>query len=143
MSEEQELLPQEILESLQNFESSLNECEKTLQPILSHSLTEISSTLNPLEQAKLNMSLAYTINSLYFMYLKTQGIDPKNHPVKKEIERVKMYIKKIKDISELKKLSSDPYPTTFKPIQQQKQQQQQQQQTNKKGKSKKNTKRKN
>ncbi|KAJ3438462.1 nuclear nucleic acid-binding protein c1d [Anaeramoeba flamelloides] len=137
MSEEQELLPQEILESLQNFESSLDECEKTLQPILKHSLTEISSTLNPLEQAKLNMSLAYTINSLYFMYLKTQGIDPKNHPVKKEIERVKMYIKKIKDISELKKLSSDPYPTDFKPIQQK------QQQTNKKGKSKKQNKRKN
>ncbi|KAJ3447580.1 sun-cor steroid hormone receptor co-repressor [Anaeramoeba flamelloides] len=103
MTQDLESLPKELLENLNNFDQSLTKCEKTLEQMLTNSLPEITENLEPLEQAKLNMSIAYTINSLYFMYLKTQGIDPKKHPVKKELERVKLYIKKIKDITELQK----------------------------------------
>jgi hypothetical protein len=37
------------------------------------------------------------------VYLKSQGIDPNEHPVKQELERVKLYVKKIKEITEKEK----------------------------------------
>ncbi|KAJ3425919.1 sun-cor steroid hormone receptor co-repressor [Anaeramoeba flamelloides] len=116
MSQDLESLPKELLDNINNFDQSLTKCENTLEQMLKHSLPEITENLEPLEQAKLNMSIAYTINSLYFMYLKTQGIDPKNHPVKKELERVKLYIKKIKDITELQKSGLSSQNSSSQPI---------------------------
>ena len=48
------------------------------------------------EQAKLNILLAYGLNSLFFMYLRTQGINPSDHAVKKELLRVQGYMEKLK-----------------------------------------------
>ena len=38
--------------------------------------------------------MAFTIESLYYILLKTQGIDPSNHNIKGELERIKPYIVK-------------------------------------------------
>uniref|UniRef100_A0A8C9FV45 Nuclear nucleic acid-binding protein C1D n=1 Tax=Pavo cristatus TaxID=9049 RepID=A0A8C9FV45_PAVCR len=43
--------------------------------------------LKPLEQAKLDLVSAYTLNSMFWVYLATQGINPKEHPVKQELGR--------------------------------------------------------
>ena len=40
--------------------------------------------------------LAYAINTLYFVYLRTIGVNTASHGVRKELDRVKSYITKIK-----------------------------------------------
>ncbi|KAF7249462.1 Nuclear nucleic acid-binding protein C1D [Varanus komodoensis] len=46
--------------------------------------------LDPLEQAKLDLVSVYTLNSMFWVYLATQGINPKEHPVKQEL-RAELY----------------------------------------------------
>ena len=48
----------------------------------------------------MNAALAYTVNSLFFMYLKTRGVETKDHAIKSEIDRVKKYFGKIKAAGE-------------------------------------------
>ena len=51
-------------------------------------------SLSKEEAGRANVALAFTIESLYYVLLKTQGIDPSNHRVKAELERIKPYIVK-------------------------------------------------
>ncbi|KAL5534035.1 hypothetical protein ACEPAG_495 [Sanghuangporus baumii] len=76
---------------------SLRELEEKLEPLFSKPLPDTLSSLDTLQQAKLQVLLPYLINDLIFIYLKTRGIDPKTHTVVSELERVKQYFEKIKD----------------------------------------------
>lgn len=48
------------------------------------------------ERAKLNLVLAYALNSLFYIFLRTQNVNPANHPVRKELQRVQAYMEKLK-----------------------------------------------
>ncbi|RZF36622.1 hypothetical protein LSTR_LSTR007325 [Laodelphax striatellus] len=45
---------------------------------------------------------SFTVTSLFWAYLKTQGVDPNEHPVKQELDRIKQYIAKSKVIHDRK-----------------------------------------
>eukprot|EP01112_Ceratiomyxa_fruticulosa_P004503 TRINITY_DN1503_c0_g1_i1.p1 TRINITY_DN1503_c0_g1~~TRINITY_DN1503_c0_g1_i1.p1 ORF type:complete len:211 (-),score=44.87 TRINITY_DN1503_c0_g1_i1:106-738(-) len=93
------IIPSDVQASLASFEKTLTSLENSLTPFFQETLKEQQSQLEPLDCAKLNVTMAYAINTLFYMYLKTQGIETEDHPVKSELERVRNYIKKIKDIS--------------------------------------------
>uniref|UniRef100_A0A8C0RZ49 Nuclear nucleic acid-binding protein C1D n=1 Tax=Canis lupus familiaris TaxID=9615 RepID=A0A8C0RZ49_CANLF len=59
--------------------------------------------LDPLEQAKVDLVSAYTLNSMFWVYLATQGVNPKEHPVKQELERIRVYMNRVKEITDKKK----------------------------------------
>lgn len=59
-----------------------------------------------MEFAKLNATLAYSINSLYHSYMSLNHISKDEHPILQEINRVRQYIGKIKIASE-KTISED------------------------------------
>lgn len=40
-----------------------------------------AKSTDPLEAAKLDLSLAYAINTMFWTYLRVQGIAPEDHPV--------------------------------------------------------------
>eukprot|EP01125_Pyxidicula_operculata_P021263 TRINITY_DN811_c0_g1_i1.p1 TRINITY_DN811_c0_g1~~TRINITY_DN811_c0_g1_i1.p1 ORF type:complete len:189 (+),score=43.94 TRINITY_DN811_c0_g1_i1:693-1259(+) len=92
-------VPQEVSECIASFDASITKLEDTLKPFFAVELKELMSRLTPFEGAKLNIAMAYTLCSLFYMYLKTQGISPADHPVMEELQRVKSYIQKIKSIS--------------------------------------------
>jgi hypothetical protein len=46
------------------------------------------SQLSAIESAKLDLGLAYSINSLFWVYLCAQGVSPRDHPVKTELVSV-------------------------------------------------------
>lgn len=62
--------------------------------------------LTPTENAKLNMAYSYTLNALYYMLLKTQGVSPEGHPVKKDLERVKRYMVKTQEAEKHKQAAN-------------------------------------
>ncbi|XP_062427396.1 nuclear nucleic acid-binding protein C1D isoform X5 [Rhea pennata] len=77
--------PTEIHDYLAAFEKSLVSLDEMLETMMSVSRSELLQKLEPLEQAKLDLVSAYALNSMFWVYLATQGINPKEHPVKQEL----------------------------------------------------------
>ncbi|XP_055396484.1 nuclear nucleic acid-binding protein C1D isoform X10 [Bubalus kerabau] len=77
--------PVEIHEYLSTFENSIGAVDEMLKTMMSVSRNELLQKLDPLEQAKVDLVSAYTLNSMFWVYLATQGVNPKEHPVKQEL----------------------------------------------------------
>ncbi|XP_067325764.1 nuclear nucleic acid-binding protein C1D [Anolis sagrei] len=95
--------PTEIQDYLLAFEKSVSSVDDMLKTMMSVSRSELLQKLDPLEQAKLDLVSAYTLNSMFWVYLATQGINPKEHPVKQELERIRTYMNRVKEIADKKK----------------------------------------
>ncbi|GAB1295833.1 Nuclear nucleic acid-binding protein C1D [Apodemus speciosus] len=95
--------PVEIHDSLTALESSLGAVDDMLKTMMSVSRNELLQKLDPLEQAKVDLVSAYTLNSMFWVYLATQGVNPKEHPVKQELERIRVYMNRVKEITDKKK----------------------------------------
>ncbi|XP_062375926.1 nuclear nucleic acid-binding protein C1D [Sardina pilchardus] len=93
--------PSEIEEYLTGFDTSLGSVDGVVQKLMTASRNE--QKLDPLEQAKLDLMSAYALNSLFWMYLVTQGINPKEHGIKQELERIRAHMNKVKEITDRKK----------------------------------------
>ncbi|KAL6487513.1 hypothetical protein MHYP_G00041390 [Metynnis hypsauchen] len=94
--------PTEIEEYLTGFESSVSSVHNVIQTLMSVSKGE-HLKLDSLDQAKLDLMSAYTLNSLFWMYLMTQGVNPKEHGIKQELERIRTYMNRLKEITDKKK----------------------------------------
>eukprot|EP01086_Lenisia_limosa_P006874 TRINITY_DN260_c0_g1_i1.p1 TRINITY_DN260_c0_g1~~TRINITY_DN260_c0_g1_i1.p1 ORF type:complete len:159 (+),score=50.43 TRINITY_DN260_c0_g1_i1:21-497(+) len=87
-------------ETLDSFTEQIDVLEVALQPLLTSDLKQLNKDLPPLEAARLNVTSTYILNSLFFMLLKVQGVDTADHPIKAELEKVKTYMQKIKEVEE-------------------------------------------
>merc|ERR1711935_475537 len=96
MEEEANLL-KKLNQITKNLSDMDGYCESLGKRGTMHSLSE---NLSPLDFAKLNATLAYSMTSLFHSYLSINHIVKEDHPVLKEIGRVKQYISKIKDSGE-------------------------------------------
>ncbi|XP_073248421.1 nuclear nucleic acid-binding protein C1D-like [Porites lutea] len=103
--EEEPDLPEEVTESLETFHEALGKVEDVFKPVLETSVDDLKEKMNPLESAKLDLVVAYAINSMFWMYLTTQGVNPREHPVKSELDRIKKYMGKVKEATEKKEAS--------------------------------------
>ncbi|XP_041644878.1 nuclear nucleic acid-binding protein C1D [Cheilinus undulatus] len=95
--------PHEIDDQLTGFDSSVSAVKTMLEKLISMPRNELPQKLDPLDQAKLDLMSAYTLNSLFWMYLITQGINPREHGIKQELERIRTYMNKVKEIADKKK----------------------------------------
>nr|XP_042135403.1 nuclear nucleic acid-binding protein C1D-like [Peromyscus maniculatus bairdii] len=95
--------PVEIHESLSDRESSLGAVADMLKTMMPVSRNELLQNLDPLEQAKVDLVFAYKLNSMFWVYLVTQGVNPKEHLVKQELERIRVYMNRVKEITDKKK----------------------------------------
>ncbi|XP_075906904.1 nuclear nucleic acid-binding protein C1D-like isoform X2 [Nelusetta ayraudi] len=94
--------PVEIDEQLTGFDSSVSDVKAMLDKLISMPRNDQLQKLEPLDQAKLDLMSAYTLNSLFWMYLVTQGINPREHGIKQELERIRTYMNKVKEITDKK-----------------------------------------
>ena len=90
--------PPELENACKNFEGSMLNVEKCLQPILKNERSRTTRGLSTLDTAKMDLVSIYAMNSLYWSYLIMHGIDPKNHPIKQELDRIQTYMKRIEII---------------------------------------------
>ncbi|XP_031172031.1 nuclear nucleic acid-binding protein C1D isoform X2 [Sander lucioperca] len=95
--------PHEIDEQLTCFDSSVSSIKTMLEKLMSMPRNDLLQKLDPLDQAKLDLMSAYTLNSLFWMYLVTQGVNPREHGIKQELERIRTYMNKVKEITDRKK----------------------------------------
>ncbi|KAM5442488.1 hypothetical protein MferCBS31731_002366 [Microsporum ferrugineum] len=83
---------------LEQLEDDIDDIEDALEPLLEHGLAATSQKLPLMEKAKLHVLLTYSIESLIFSYLCLNDVDAKEHPVFKELARVRQYHEKIKTL---------------------------------------------
>ncbi|XP_003963909.1 nuclear nucleic acid-binding protein C1D [Takifugu rubripes] len=95
--------PEEIDDQLTSFNSSVSSVKTMLEKLMSIPRNEEPQKLNPLDQAKLDLMSVYTLNSLFWMYLVTQGVNPREHGIKQELERIRLCMNRVKEITEKKK----------------------------------------
>ncbi|XP_008319524.1 nuclear nucleic acid-binding protein C1D [Cynoglossus semilaevis] len=95
--------PHEIEEQLTSFDASVSSVKTMLEQLISMPRNDLVEKLGPLDQAKLDLMSAYTLNSLFWMYLVTQGVNPREHGIKQELERIRTYMNRVKEISDKKK----------------------------------------
>uniref|UniRef100_A0A8C7XT40 Nuclear nucleic acid-binding protein C1D n=1 Tax=Oryzias sinensis TaxID=183150 RepID=A0A8C7XT40_9TELE len=103
MASTEEEYPYEIDEQLRSFDSSVTAVKTMLDKLMSMSRNELLVKLDPLDQAKLDLMSAYTLNSLFWVYLVTRGINPREHGIKQELERIRAYMNRVKEITDKKK----------------------------------------
>ncbi|KAF3909657.1 hypothetical protein AA313_de0207656 [Arthrobotrys entomopaga] len=88
----------ELWPALDDFEDATDLIEGNLKPLLEQTLPKHASMLPLLDKAKLYILTTYALESLLFSYLSTSSTDLTNHPIMKELTRVRQYFQKIRDI---------------------------------------------
>ncbi|RUS83640.1 hypothetical protein EGW08_008608 [Elysia chlorotica] len=96
-------IPRELKEKLAFFDTHLTELEAELNPLLSIPRADLEEQLTTIDAAKVDLVSAYTINSLFWMYLNCCGVNPKEHAVKQELTRIQSYMARVKEIEDKKK----------------------------------------
>ncbi|KAJ3019913.1 UNVERIFIED_CONTAM: hypothetical protein HDU68_010435 [Siphonaria sp. JEL0065] len=88
------------------FAVSVSELEALITPLVSTPFDELVLQSEALiDRASLCVLFSYIINSLAFLYLRTQGAT-KGHPVRKELARVKEYMDKVSTVAGTNKPST-------------------------------------
>eukprot|EP00937_MAST-01D_sp_MAST-1D-sp2_P003729 g3729.t1 len=73
---------------------------RRLEPLLSGPRKgELRARLSALEHAQLSVCSSYTVAALFYVLLKTHGINPREHPIKQELDRVQRYVGKLREHS--------------------------------------------
>ncbi|RWS04839.1 sun-cor steroid hormone receptor co-repressor-like protein [Dinothrombium tinctorium] len=108
-AKESSSLSEELKNKLKQLHCALNDLKQCLTPLTDDQYSKLKEKAkdNPLDMAIIDITMAYSINSLFWMYLITNGVDPQQHSIKRELERLKalmLRLKEIKDKSKAPKL---------------------------------------
>lgn len=60
----------------------------------------VYNQLEPMDKIDYDLFLSYTLNTLYWIYLRTRGIDPNKNDVKNELNRIREYMVRAKEVNE-------------------------------------------
>ncbi|KAJ2721915.1 hypothetical protein GGI07_003656 [Coemansia sp. Benny D115] len=80
---------------INQLDAALEQVQQSLGPVLSQPLSELLPRLSVIQRCELEALVAYSIDTLFWIYLKVNGVPPKEHPVMNELQRVQKYIAKI------------------------------------------------
>lgn len=56
--------------------------------------------LSPLACAKLELAIVFAINTCYWLYLVTNGEDPSKSKISKDLERIRLFMNRAKEVDE-------------------------------------------
>ena len=93
-----------LSKNLDAFNNDLDDLDNYLQKLMTlNNVDEVEEKISPIEFAELNAAVAYSINSVYYMYMKVNGIEKEDHKINVELSRVKKYISKIQKAKNVNK----------------------------------------
>eukprot|EP01101_Sappina_pedata_P010175 TRINITY_DN6342_c0_g1_i1.p1 TRINITY_DN6342_c0_g1~~TRINITY_DN6342_c0_g1_i1.p1 ORF type:complete len:132 (-),score=58.27 TRINITY_DN6342_c0_g1_i1:103-459(-) len=82
----------------------VSEIESLISPLFETSMISYqrSSAISSVDFAKINVLIAYAIDTLYYVNLRVQGRFSPDHPIVKELEHLRSYMNKIRDFTQKK-----------------------------------------
>ncbi|EEF46868.1 nuclear nucleic acid-binding protein C1D [Ricinus communis] len=105
------LVPEAVLDSAKTTLANLEKVETQLLNFLSLFNPEILADMPPLERARSLFLFAKATTLLFALRLRCNGIDPDEHPVKTELERLKLYQDKLDRFVDLSEAPLRPSTT--------------------------------
>ncbi|XP_043501905.1 nuclear nucleic acid-binding protein C1D-like [Polistes fuscatus] len=92
---------EELIWRLKQFHEATLKFEEKLDLIND---PDIYDKLSNSDKIKYNLLMSYSLNSMFWMYLRTKGIDPSKHRIKNENDRLKRSMLRAKQIEDKKTL---------------------------------------
>ncbi|VVC39643.1 Sas10/Utp3/C1D [Cinara cedri] len=86
--DEELLKDEELVTNICNLDNSIMDIETLLESKMSVDYNSLSIE----DKIKHDLLFAFALNSLYWMYLRLDGVDPITHNIKRELERIKTSI---------------------------------------------------
>ncbi|KAI9703264.1 MAG: hypothetical protein M1836_007830 [Candelina mexicana] len=83
---------------IHQLDDNVDDLQESLQPLLQAALLDTAAKLPLLDKAKLYVLVTYAIESILFSFLRLNGVKAKEHPIFRELARVKQYFNKIKNV---------------------------------------------
>lgn len=98
---------QSVRAFLDSLDGSIEQLEDKLHGIITKSLDEVIAPIeSPIEKIEVYNNYSYVLVSIIYAYLKSSGVNTDNHPIMKELERVKVYMNRHKQM-QLQKIQHD------------------------------------
>ena len=92
------MLPLEISNAISQLHTELQLLESTLTPMLNYpSLTQINVQLTVEDLVRLDATVAYALQSLYFVCMRTHGEQVDDHPIGRELSRVQKCVRDVQE----------------------------------------------
>lgn len=88
-------LDKSIEKVIKNLDNSVSKIENLLNVALD---CENYKDLTLEDKINYDLFVGYTLNTLYWIYLRTKGIDPNKDEIKNELNRIKDYMLKAKQV---------------------------------------------
>jgi len=98
--------PADVGRQIKDFHDSLAMLKTHIQPLTECFEDVESAAETPLEQAQLNYTTCYALNSLFWMYLISIGENPQDHGITNEIGRLKASSVRLKELTDKDKLDN-------------------------------------
>lgn len=92
---------EDFVNNCENLKENLMEVQKVLDQLVP--LKEQYDKLSLPAQIELDLFLAFTLNSLHWIHLRMQGVDPSKHPIKNELQRIKIVMLKWQEVKDREK----------------------------------------
>ncbi|KAL2037916.1 hypothetical protein N7G274_009391 [Stereocaulon virgatum] len=86
----------DLVPMIEQLDDNIDDLEEALEPLMKATLSDTAAKLPLLDKAQLYVLVAYAIESILFSYLRLNGVNAKEHPVFRELTRLKQYFEKIK-----------------------------------------------
>lgn len=84
-----------IQTKLTDLQESLDKTKQIVETVLN---VEDISSLSAKDRVTFDLFQCYCLNTLFWVYLRTKGIDPNTNEVKNELNRIKSYMVKAKEV---------------------------------------------
>ncbi|RIA96397.1 hypothetical protein C1645_755045 [Glomus cerebriforme] len=84
-----------IRNTLSELEGGFDDIDSLLEPLLSQPLSELASSLGPIDRARLYLLYGYTLNSLISLFLELKGQDSKIRILEEQYRRIQDCSEKI------------------------------------------------
>ncbi|CAN6442076.1 unnamed protein product [Victoria cruziana] len=104
-------VPESVMESVYRTQTDLQELRTNMTRFLATCDVDVLNELSPLQRANVYLTLAKGISTLVSLNLRCNGMNPEDHPVKSELERVSLYEDKLEGLVEYSKGPSRPSTT--------------------------------
>ncbi|KAL6713564.1 hypothetical protein ACLMJK_009029 [Lecanora helva] len=88
----------DLVPLLEQLDDDIDDIEEALSPLLQNTLSATAGKLPLLDKANLYVIVTYALESILFSYLRLNGIPAKEHPVFRELSRVKQYFEKLRKV---------------------------------------------
>jgi len=97
-------LDEHVADQIAELDEALARVDEVFGNLNAIDYHDITKNMTSLDKAKYDLTNMYAINSLFWMYLRSFGEDPKNTSIKEELDRIKKQMLRLSQIASKSKM---------------------------------------